>query len=511
MRINFTTLLIITPLVVSAQTFDDYVKEHQQSFDEYRDAIEQSFQEYRNIVNSEFAESMRQSWSEVELQPAQVKPNIPEPPMPIFVADDFEITNIPLPVGDVIEPLKLRLTTPPKPIEIPKTQIDIPKSPIVVDRSDEKPISPQKIEPVAKPTKKGFEFTHYGTLCSVDIGKPKLFRLKGINESDVADVWSLLSTSKEYDNMVYECVRYRDQVQLCDWAYFTYVRSLCNEFCRDSDESIVLQMYILTQSGYRVRIARCDENLCLLLPFTSQVYDVPYLNIDGEKLYVMTKVNAGGSYAIFNQKFPNEQPLSLHIDKEPQFSNDLSNLRELKSTLYPSAVAKVSVNRNLVNFYGDYPRSDDMSIYVKSSLSSDVKQMLYPMIQSNIVGKSEVEAANLILNFVQTSLEYQTDDLQFGTERPLFGDETLYYPYSDCEDRAILFSILMKEIMGLDVVLLDYPNHIATAVGFNGDIDGDYVKINNRRYVICDPTYVGAKVGCAMPEYKSVKASVVML
>ena len=42
-----------------------------------------------------------------------------------------------------------------------------------------------------------------------------------------------------------------------------------------------------------------------------------------------------------------------------------------------------------------------------------------------------------------------------------------YYPYCDCEDRSVLYSYLVRNLLKLDVVLLDYPNHIATAVCFN--------------------------------------------
>ena len=137
--------------------------------------------------------------------------------------------------------------------------------------------------------------------------------------------------------------------------------------------------------------------------------------------------------------------------------------------------------------------------------------MLYPSLRKAIAGKSDYEAVEILLNFVQTSLEYMTDDEQFGYERPLFPDESLYYPYCDCEDRSILFSVLVRELVGLDVVLLYYPGHLATAVCFNSDVSGDYLTVGGRKYVVCDPTYINANVGMTMPQYKGVKAEVVRL
>ena len=125
--------------------------------------------------------------------------------------------------------------------------------------------------------------------------------------------------------------------------------------------------------------------------------------------------------------------------------------------------------------------------------------------------KGEYDAANLLLHYLHRAFPYKTDEAQFGIERTLFAEEMYYYPYSDCEDRSILFARLVKDLLGLDVVLLYYPAHIAAAVCFKGEVKGDYMQIGAGRYVVCDPTYVGADVGDAMPDLKRVAAQVVKI
>jgi hypothetical protein len=98
-----------------------------------------------------------------------------------------------------------------------------------------------------------------------------------------------------------------------------------------------------------------------------------------------------------------------------------------------------------------------------------------------------------------------------GHDRAFFAQETLYYPYCDCEDRAILFSRLVRDLVGLDVVLLYYPGHLAAAVGFNNDERGDYLTYKNRKYVVCDPTYINAGVGRTMPGMNNQEAQVIAL
>jgi hypothetical protein len=123
---------------------------------------------------------------------------------------------------------------------------------------------------------------------------------------------------------------------------------------------------------------------------------------------------------------------------------------------------------------------------------------------------SAQKAVEVILNFVQTAFDYKIDVEQFGYERALFPDELFYYPYSDCEDRSILFSVLVHDLLNLNVVILYYPEtdittgHIATAVRFTDDIDGDSFSLKDGRYVVCDPAYIYATAGMTQNDYKTV-------
>jgi len=114
----------------------------------------------------------------------------------------------------------------------------------------------------------------------------------------------------------------------------------------------------------------------------------------------------------------------------------------------------------------------------------------------------------LLLRFVQTAFAYQTDGQQFNTENYLLPIETLHYPYSDCEDRASLFSWLVESLLGLDAVLLDYPGHIAAAVEFTKTPKGDRLTFKNKRYTITDPTYINASAGMTMPQFKTTRPKV---
>ena len=176
------------------------------------------------------------------------------------------------------------------------------------------------------------------------------------------------------------------------------------------------------------------------------------------------------------------------------------------------------VNENLIKFYDNYPNSqigDDpltrWAIYANSPIDQDLSDSIYPQIIDAIQNKTELQAANIILNFIQTAFEYEYDDKVWGGDRAFFAEESAYYPYCDCEDRSILFSRIVRDLLGLDVVLIYYPGHLATAVEFHTPVNGDYINLNDRKFTICDPTYIGAPVGITMPDMNNNEAMVILL
>jgi hypothetical protein len=68
---------------------------------------------------------------------------------------------------------------------------------------------------------------------------------------------------------------------------------------------------------------------------------------------------------------------------------------------------------------------------------------------------------------------------------------------------------LIKTILKLDVIGLEYNTHAACAVKFNTDINGDSITLNEKKYIICDPTYIGASAGMAMPQFLNEKPKII--
>lgn len=321
-------------------------------------------------------------------------------------------------------------------------------------------------------------------------------------------MWKMLS-DRSYDNIIAECLEQRDKRNLCDWAYLKLTQSVAEKyFGRGTNEAVVMQMYLLTQSGYQTRIGYAGNKLAMMIGSKERIYGYKFYQLDGIKFYVLDKSISSQGMNIFDHAFPRETPLSLQLT-QPVFDVKKTAARTLTSKRYPDLKVVVETNQNLIDFYNDYPLSSMWENYSKASMSQVLKSTLYPTLRKSIEGKTELEAANILLNFVQTAFQYATDDEQFGYERPLFPDESFYYPYCDCEDRSILFSCLVRELMGLEVVLLDYPTHIATAICFKQDVSGDYLMLDGKKFIISDPTYINAPVGKCAPKYKSISPKIV--
>ena len=159
---------------------------------------------------------------------------------------------------------------------------------------------------------------------------------------------------------------------------------------------------------------------------------------------------------------------------------------------------------------------DDMmtrwAMYANTPMETEVKAQLYPQLVAQLKGLSQKEAVERILNWVQTGFEYEYDNKAWGHDRAFFTEETLFYPYCDCEDRSILLTRLVRDLLHLKCILVYYPGHLASAVELTGtDAKGDCIMLDGHKYIIADGTYINAPLGRTMPQMDNSTAKVILL
>ena len=367
-------------------------------------------------------------------------------------------------------------------------------------------------------TREYHSFVFYGTEMKVRWSDECKFQLKGISENNVADAINLLSEPK-YDNILYDCLQLRKKYQLGDWAYYQMLKQLSAELCgKDTNEATLLMAMLYSQSGYRQRLARSGNKLLQLVATQFCLYGYSYINLDGHNFYLLDNDHEG--LYLCNAQFPKEQEMSLVMNDSPSFINQTTDERTIASFLYSPLKAKVSVNKNLMDFYSNYPSSyfnnDFMTrcaMYANKEMQPEVRDQLYPQLKEIIKGKSQKEGAECILNWIQTGFKYEYDDIVWGHDRAFFPEESLFYPYCDCEDRSILYTRLVRDLLGLKCILVYYPGHLASGVCFTEKVDGDYIDVEGKRFIVCDPTIMGrgAPVGWTMSGMNNNTANVIVL
>jgi len=522
----------------------------------------EDFDKFMDDADKDFINFMREPWKEFEAEKPVLKRVKPEPVKPV-VYDEKTAPKSEKPVCLTIEEI-LDMTTSEgkqKPVvqlnEVDRIVFDKPevivrkkKDPkviIIEEKPADKPaVQPEKkpvvevveaepeaertpvveadrrLEPAAEP-RLPVSSTPTSPLYRGESGRSKVMygglafylnnslnrkcSLNGLNENAIADAYEALCNS-DYKPLLADCAQIRKDLRLNDWGVFTLVRQVADTYCGTANESIVMQQFLLNEMGYKARMARkaTEDKMMLFVATDCSIYAHPYITLNGQNYYNLSGNNEQCQFYMCQKDSPKaKNSVGMQLKEAPLFPGTVvSSTHQAKGS---AARVTVDVPKALMDFYKDYPQCD-YSVYFNAPVNAAMENRILSSLAPLVQGRNEADAANILINFVQTAFQYQTDGQQFGYEKPFFVEELFYYPYSDCEDRAMLFSYLVRKLLGLDVVLLDYPEHIATAVRFNGNVSGDYLMVNGRKYIVCDPTYIGASIGMTMPRYKTVSAKV---
>ncbi len=572
-------ILLVSGASAQTRSFDEFKKQQQSRFSKFKADKQAELEAFRKQQNERYAQFMEESWQRFRAHPAilpkqekRVKPVIyqeptpepepvvepvdttpapapvvePEPvvepvdttpapvpvvePTPIVEPEPVDTTPAPAPVVEpepVVEPAPVpepkeepKVEPKPAPVPTPTPQPKVEEKPILVKKEvikvpqptpEPEPLAP--VEPKEEIPYEKYHVTFYGTKVSVGFPTNETLKLPGLSEKQLAKAWKQLS-SEAYDVTLNNVLAVRKKLALCDWGYVEMLQAISEKKYGKTNEAVFMQAYLLSQSGYKIRLATDDEKLYMLIATQQNMFSLPFFIIDNTKFYALNCKSQ--ELSICKAKFDKEKVVSLQLRQEQKLAAQYTDPRKLTSKY--GVVAQVSVNKNTIDFFNDYPSAyigndatTRWAVYANTPLEKVIRETLYPTLKKAVAGLSERDAVNKILNFVQTAFVYEYDDTVWGGDRAFFAAETLHYPYADCEDRSILFSRLVRDVLGLDVVLIYYPGHLATAVAFTQDVHGDYLTHNNRKYIVCDPTYINAPLGRTMPGMNNQEARIIEL
>ena len=543
MLANGRFLLMLLALVcmnrASAQDDDDPRK----AFEKARAEMHKDYDDFRKQALAEYSDFVRQAWKEFGAEPAVPAPKEEEILPQLAPGADQETASwfgkqltklgsmfkskgrkVPEQIQPAAQPQAQKKAEEKKPVEMAVQEVIKPEPPI------------KQPEPLAEVKEETFRANNYmtfevfGPQCKVRIGENCRFKLKDVSSDAVADVIRDEFPKPQFDNMLYDCLQERKRHDFSDWAYYQMLLALTRKFYGEgTNEAVLAQAFLYSQSGYKMRLAHDDSHLYMLAATRHFIYNKLFFSLDGD-WYFMLDGKQSEKLSICQASFPKESSLSLKISAAQRLAMNPTGERTLRSRKNPDFSFTIHSNKNYIDFLGTYPSSTvnnnfmtRWSMYANCPLDESIREQLYPQMKAKLAGKSELMAVQELLWWMHGNVDlegviqdsdcflYRYDEDVWGVDRAFFGEETLFYPYCDCEDRSILLSHLVRDVVGLDVVLVYYPGHLAMAVHFNEPVEGDYVMCDGRKFIVVDPTYIGSRVGETMPMVADEPTTVILL
>lgn len=494
---------LLSPCAYAQNTMDEFSALLNQSYDEFAKQARQEYADFRDKVNQEYADFMRaHPWTPTKIEKPVPAPVYKEPAPDVTPEEDEEQEQ-----------------SAPVPMPAPKPVVIETVIPIDAPLPQPQPISPIHEVPVVIEEGNPLQVIFYGTPINLrPTDSLDDFQLNGANEDAFATGWEELSKSST-NNLIADCLRVRSDYNLPDWGYVKFLDAVASAIKGNTgNEKVLLQGFLLNQSGYKVRFAYDGEKkLHLLFATRGIMYDHSRYHVDDDWFYSYTKPQGTEVY-ICKFGMPKEQAVSMGIEKSPILAYTPGTRRDVTAKRYPEIKVSVTPNKNLIDFYNEYPDATlEMSpyslwvIHGNTPASPEVKEQLYPALRKAIEGKTQLEGVQMLLKLAQ-SFPYEYDETIWGTDRTFWMDESWEYPYSDCEDHSINFTRMIRDILGLDVCLIYYPGHLSSCVAITeGDVKGDYIDFGGKRYTVCDPTYFYGGVGRTAPSNDNSEAILIPL
>jgi hypothetical protein len=300
-----------------------------------------------------------------------------------------------------------------------------------------------------------------------------------------------------YQPMVNALLTYKEKYNPDDWLFYQLIRKTAQYISPKTDDYIRYTLYkwfLLTQTGYDAILAISGNRILFYVRCDEDVYNIP-TRINNGKQYVCLNYHDYGEIDFKKEVFkafdlPGNQSkkvFTYKIRHLPEFNPLDYQEKDLHFTYYDNDYHfKVKLNPQIITLFTNYP-TVDYEFQLNIPLSKETYQSLIPLLRKNIRHMSTKNGVDYLMRFTRYAFLFETDSKNFGSEKRLSPEQTLFYEQSDCEDRVALFFCLVKEIYNLPMIVLAYPKHVTIAVQFDKP-RGKSILYNGNKYSICEPT-----------------------
>ena len=201
--------------------------------------------------------------------------------------------------------------------------------------------------------------------------------------------------------MIDDCLAFKKDNALNDYGYLLLTRKVATELCGSthSDEIALMQMFLLSQSGYRVKVARMDNRLTLFYASGNMIYATCFITLNGVNYYRFdTTPNKTNSIYTYNRDFANaKNPVNMNITTPQPFSGTYVE-KTLQAKAYPSVKVCSKVNSGLFLSIRIIRNVTFLSMWELLSVRKYNRRCFHHC-KLPYKGKKQSEAANILINF----------------------------------------------------------------------------------------------------------------
>ena len=302
--------------------------------------------------------------------------------------------------------------------------------------------------------------------------------------------------SGNYQVVLDSLIDYKEKHDLNDWLYYQLIRKAAETLSpkKDNYERYTFyKWFLMVKSGYDARLTIANNRIIFYVYNNEDIADIPFIMFKNKKYmclnyhdYEHANLNDVPPYDMIG--IPEaKKAFSYKVTRMPEFKPE--NYREKRVEFNYKHRAyhfNIKLNPEVDAIFKNYPGVDFES-YFNIPLTKETYSSLIPLLKKNVLGMGQKKGVDYLMKFTRYAFLYQSDEDNFGKEKRLSPEETLFSKYSDCDDRVALFFYLVKEIYNVPMIALLYPTHITMAVQFDKPV-GDPIVYNGKIYSICEAT-----------------------
>lgn len=341
-----------------------------------------------------------------------------------------------------------------------------------------------------------FSYEFYNTTFNIHVDRSLMVKIPDtLSEQYIRSSYKQ-ADSGDYAAVVDTLLAYKEKHQLNDWLYYQLVRRTAQAISpkkENYERYTFYKWFLMVKSGYDARLTIADNRIIFYVYNDEDISDIPFVIYKDKKYMCLNRHDY--AYADLNKVPPHrmisipeaKHAFSYKVTRMPDFRPESYTEKEI-AFKYGAKVYhfNVKLNPEVERIFANYPVVDFES-YFNIPLSGETYGSLIPMLKKNVSGMKQKKGIDYLMRFTRYALLYEDDDKNFGKEKRLSPEQTLFSEYSDCDDRAALFFYLVKEIYNLPMIALLYPTHITMAVQFDKPI-GQPIIYNGKTYSFCEPT-----------------------